>query len=528
MRYLDLFTGYLREYETTYPLPAFDESIQQIEAVGKQVEKKLKDVVMGEPNPQLVQQTIKKFFDWASVRTTTKFSWLEVALLCRGLLVETPDNCTLIQSSTAFKTFIGRFIRIHKEYVMSSYCWQGLLNAYLNSSPSQDPSITDNWHELRLFLQDTLDTVAGQSRFKPRWLDALIEHRIVLAENATQSLAQEALQGQRERVDRIAHEVNIPSTSWFWPELLMSQVAVVIAYSDEAFKSSVNLILAQLKEREECLDEGVSKILDRYVKCANAEPHQELKIMAVSRWKSPSLERQSGWVRVSPEAKRMVQRWLVVEDLKDFFLTLRQESDDDSLDRRRFEFWMQYLDQISYSFLILGPDTRTSFQYLLTEKVGRYSSLTGTNRANNAFLIRIGTSYIVEFGGIGKTWAYGEAKILPLLNYKSVRYDDLRAPYRSLFNGYVEAKDGGLSHQGSWEEKFHRALSYLNISPDTIGLDEFLKRYQIKFEKLPSGTLMVRHFYSDGTVANFLRKQGFRFKSRVDGFYLNPHSMSSY
>lgn len=495
-----------------------------MEIVEKQIEEKLKDVKLSEPNPELVRQTIEKFFDWASIRTTRKFTWLEVALLCRGLLVDTPENGALIQSRVAFKVFLGRFFRIHQDYIVSAYCWQGLLNAYLNSSPIQEPSITDNWHELRLFLQDTLDTVAGQSRFKPRWLDALIEHQIVLAENATQSLAQGALQGQMGKVRRIAKELEIPATSWFWPELLMSQVAVVIAYSDEAFKLSVNLILAQLKEREECLDEGVSKILDRYVQCANAEPHQELKTMAVYRWKSPSLEKQSGWVRVSPEAKRMVQHWLVVEDLKDFFLTLRQESDDDSLDRRRFEFWMEYLGQISYSFLILGPDTRANFHQLLAGKVGRHSALTGTNRANNAFLIRIGKHYIVEFGGIGKTWAYDESKIRPLLNYESVRYYDLRAPYSSLFRGYEEATEGGLVHRGSWEEKFHKALKHLGIEPDILTLDDFLERYQIKKESLPSGTVRIRHFYQDGTIADFLRKQGFRFKSGAEGFYLNRHN----
>jgi len=522
MRYLNLFTGYLREYEKTYPLPAFEKSMQHMEAVGKQIEGKLKDAALGEPNPELVQQTIKKFFDWASVRTTTKFSWLEVALLCRGLLVETPDNCTLIQSSTAFKTFIGRFIRLHKEYVMSSYCWQGLLNAYLNSSPSQDPSITDNWHELRLFLQDTLDTVAGQSRFKPRWLDALIEHRIVLAENATQSLAQEALQGQRERVDRIAHEVNIPSTSWFWPELLMSQVAVVIAYSDdEAFKSSVNLILAQLKEREECIDEGVSKILDRYVQCANAEPHQELKTIAVSRWKSPSLEKQSGWVRVSPEAKRMVQRWLAQEDITEILGELVD-------DNRRYEFWLQFLDQIEYTFVWLGQEARESFPHFLDSRRDRCAVLNHTGRPdNNVILMKIHDVFIIESGAKagGKCWAYRGEKIVPLLQKPSLSYEIFRDARKNLFTTTWGKSDGLVHVSGTWEKTFKAELERFHIKPDEMTFDEIVDRYKLQFKILPSGTEMIGHDYYAGSLADLLRLHGFSYSYQT-GFYRNPRNLA--
>ena len=201
---------------------------------------------------------------------------------------------------------------------------------------------------------------------------------------------------------------------------------------------------------------------------------------------------------------------------------------------------MQYLDQISFSFLILGADTRTNYQQLLAGKVGRYSALTGTKSTNNAFLIRIGNNYIVEFGGSGKAWAYGEATILPFLKeknsynifdengYNNIKYDELRAPYRSLFQGYFESEEGGLAHRGAWEGKFHRALDYLGITPDPMSLDDLLTRYQIKKDKSPSGTLWVRHFYDNGIVADFLGKKGFLFKSRVEGFYLNPHNMGSY
>jgi hypothetical protein len=523
MRYLDRFTGYVREYEKTYPLPAFDKSIQHIEAVGKQIEEKLKDVAVGEPNQKLVQQTIEKFFDWASIRTTRKFSWLEVALLCRGLLVDTPENGALIQSRVAFKVFLGRFIRLHQEYVMSAYCWQGLLNSYLNSYPSQDPSITDNWHELRLFLQDTLDTVDGQSRFKPRWLDALIEHQIVLAENATQSLAQGALQGQMGKVRRIAKELEIPATSWFWPELLMSQVAVVIAYSDESFKLSVNLILTQLKEREECIDEGLSKILNRYAKCAkkahSSEGSKELQNLAVSRWRSPSLEKQRDWERVSPEAKKMVQSWLAQEDIDEILGELVE-------DNRRYEFWLQFLDQIEYTFVWLGKDAREYFPHFLHNRRDRCAVLNHSGKPdNNVILMKIHDVFIIESGAKagGKCWAFRAEKIIPLLQETSLKYDIFHDYRRNIFVN-TWGKSDGLAHHGNWEKSFETELARFHIEPDYMDLDEIINRYKLQLVTLPSGTEKIGHDYSVGTLADLLRQHQFSY-SYKDGFYRNPRNL---
>ena len=203
MRYLNKFNEYVRAYEQTYSMPSLEEPIKQIEDIRKQIEEKLKDAVMGEPNPELVRQTIEKFFRWARNSSTEDFSWLEVALLCHGLLIDIPKYGSLMESENAVKVLLRKFSIQYERYILSSYQWQGLLNAYLNASPRQNPKIEANWKELRSFLEISLDKVASQSSFKLRWLDALITHRIILTENATQSLARNALEGRNERVIRI-------------------------------------------------------------------------------------------------------------------------------------------------------------------------------------------------------------------------------------------------------------------------------------------------------------------------------------
>lgn len=81
MRYLNRFNEYVHIYEQTYPIPRLEKTCQHIEKARKQIEEKLKDAVLGDPNPELVRQTIEKFFRWAINSSTEDFSWLEVALL---------------------------------------------------------------------------------------------------------------------------------------------------------------------------------------------------------------------------------------------------------------------------------------------------------------------------------------------------------------------------------------------------------------------------------------------------------------
>jgi hypothetical protein len=442
---------------------------------------------------------------------------LEVALLCHGLLVNTHEYGALIKSRVAFKAFLARFFRLHQDYVMSAYSWQGLLNAYLNISPRQDPNIADNWQELRGFLQNTLDTVAKQSRFKPRWLDALIEHRIVLEENATQRLAQEALQGRMDRVNRIAHEVNIPSTSWFWPELLMSQVETIAAsaYPDEKFKSGIDLVLPQLQEREECLDDGLARILDRFAKCANLERHQELKTIVVSRWKSPSLEKQRDWERVSPEAKRMVQRWLAQEDITEILGELVD-------DNRRYEFWLQFLDQIDYTFVWLGNHARESFPHLLHNRKERCAKLNHSGKPdNNVILMKIHDVFIIESCAKagGKCWAYRKDKIQILLK-RNITYSQVIDNRQSIFINKWGGTDGLVHENNNWERIFLEELNRLNIKPDAMNFDEILQRYKLQVLTLHSGTERIDHSYGVGTVADLLRKHQFSYS--YNGFHRPP------
>lgn len=526
MSYLDMFHQNMAKTDLALSTKTVDFVAYMISSKEK-VNEILKDATLGEPNEQMKQKAIAKFADWSGNQNSVEFGWMDLSLLCWGLdtpvQVSSGKSVSILKSEHVFKKFEVLFHDYKHRGITTPYPWQGLFRAFLNFPYRTDQGGKENWNRLRRMLGESVADVAKKAGCVPRWLEGLLKHKEIFEENITSKLAKKALAGRIDEIHAIAQDVDIPATSWFWPELIMSQVAEISEYSDDMFKRAIEAVLPQLTRHAECLDDGLAGILNRYAKCASTEPHEALKSEAVKRWRSPALERQRNWERVTPETKRMVQRWLVVEDLRDFFLNLRSAAGEEAFNRRRFEFWMQFLDQITYSHLILGPETRESLRSLLSGKVGRYSDLTGTTRSNNAFVMRLGNIYIVEFSGVGKTWAYNESKMLPLLSSRSISYNDIRDTDKSLFTAYWGHEDGGLAHRGGWEGNFLNGLGSLGIKPDPMNLDEFTGRYNLKMVRQPSGTEYIQHNHAEGMIASDLYHT-FKFDFQPNkGFFRTPN-----
>lgn len=510
--YADHFSQAVRKFEEIYPVPSMARSVRQMAAARFRIEEKLKDAEMGEPNPEIVRRTLEKFFRWERDPSKARFSWLEVAMLCRGLLTEIEGHGSLMQSESAIGLLLTEFTGRYHHQVFSPYPWRGLLSAYLNCPAGRNAVEIRNRHALREFLLNSLDEVAGFSRFKPRWLEGILAHRIVLKKNAARLLAEEALQGRHERVERVAEAVDIPPTSWFWPELIMAQVDALTAYPDDGFKQAIDPVLRQLQKRRECLDKGLASILDRYALCLTAEPHERLLAMAVSRWKSPSLERQGAWQRVSPKAKRMVQKWLVPKDIEEVFRQLAE-------DNRRHEFWLQYLDQIEYTHIWMGGAASEPHPLAQDKDERRLISVHPEKPDSNLILIKIGGLFIVESAVKtgGKCWAYREDYISPLLSKHGLNYAIFRDTARNVFTNTYGHSDG-LIHSGyAWEKTFRSELAKFEIFPDPLTFDKLLDRYRLRVERLPNGAEKISYPYGSGILAERLGKH--QFTRRHDGFY---------
>ncbi len=172
------------------------------------------------------------------------------------------------------------------------------------------------------------------------------------------------------------------------------------------------------------------------------------------------------WGRVSAAARQMISNWLKLDLIFEFFNLL---AEDGRGDRSRFEFWRRYLEQIDDMYFVLGSRTLNSndpnIRALRKKLEGRLTHLTGTEPANNAFIMRIGNALIVEFSRNGNaTYTYTSSQLPFLLEgVQSNEMDDLKSD-----------KENRLLHIGaggqSWQERFEQKLrARFNINPDSSG-----------------------------------------------------------
>lgn len=512
MSYIEQFLCQLRKSEAAYPMYDTGNALAYMLKKQQEISNILKNAKVEKPNPLVIQQTLEKLLRHLS-GSNEAFSWLELAFLCWGLnnnIVNFSEK-TILSSNKGFKAFQTLLHDAKQRGTFTAYLWQGLWFVFLNFNDRSVPIARQNWECLRKDLRDSLPDLLTTMKFIPLWLEAVERYPIIFEPDLTQKLAQQALSNSYAVIQRMAEELNIPSTSWFWPDLLYAQITIILTYPDDAFKSYLNPLIEQLSKHSEYLDTGLAQLLDRYAKSSDDSVHSELKSLVVQRWKSPALEKQREWERVKPETKTMVQRWLVREDIQDIFQQLVD-------DHRRYEFWMQFIDQIDYTFVWLGSYAQRAHPHLLKSRIDRCSSLSGTKAENNALLMKIGKVYIVESGAVagGKCWAYPSELITPLLQRRTIDYQSLRNPYKCLWHTL-----DGLAHVGKWEHNFLEALGYLRITPTLMNFEELIARYQIKVETLPSRCELIRHKYGVGTLANELNKHGFIYNFQQNGFYRN-------
>ncbi len=333
--------------------------------------------------------------------------------------------------------------------------WQGLLDAFFRYAPSPMSAQGEmNWRSLRTWLAEDLDKL--RSRTHPDWapllpwLAVLTANQNLFGDKPCRPYALEALGRNLTRVDSIKADLGIPPTSWFWRELVFSQIEEAAGWHDDVrFKQVLDTLLEQLADHPVFGDEGLAKLLTRYGQCTDKSVHEELKRFAVDAWGSPQLTQQAKWGLVEPSVKAMVSEWLALEDLEDFFERLQAGG---LADIRRLKFWKRFVKQISFSHIALSNHLCSSKQPNWVEfkqkKKGRYSRLDGGGGSKNAFIMKIDGYYFVEFGETGDACYGYMAGTEPFsLGSGQLTYpDDLKDKSGRIFWG---------SHKGgSWESRF--------------------------------------------------------------------------
>jgi len=351
---------------------------------------------------------------------------------CWGLTESCGNQPPLIEDGRYFPDMMSEVQKRQPRTLL----WQGLLDAYFRYAPTPLAAQGErNWQSLRTWLAADLGKL--RNRTNPElvsllpWLDALTANRNLFGDKPCRSYALEALGGNLARVDRIKADLVIPPTSWFWRELVFSQFEEAVGWREDArFKQVLDTLLTQLVDHPVLRDQGLAKLLTRYAVCANRSTHTNLKQFVLKSWGNP----HSGnlWTLVQPAVRKMVQEWVALEDLCDFFALVKGNPETDRL---RLEFWSRYIGQMTRTHLVLGPDAWDELKGLRERKKGRVSKLLSPKkRSNNAFVMQLGDFVFVEFSVTGNAaYGYPASAMERLLNQSAVDRKDLADTGKAVF-----------------------------------------------------------------------------------------------
>lgn len=353
--------------------------------------------------------------------------------------------------------------------------WHGLLYSYFNFDleAGKDATTREGWEALRSFLQQTwplIDRQAGED-LVPDWVKALRHETDLLTAKPVEKYSRAYLCGETESTDRVAADLGIPPSSWFWHTLVLGAVRHAAREIDAEFRRLVPQLIKLIQTKPGFRDEAIEVILNRYHGCKDAPPDERLRdfVCQPTVWKNPKLKAAgiaTAWNRVPDPVWQMVLGWVNERNLKDFFDILAARN---NADEGRLAFWSKYLKQISWTRLVFGADTmalkRTNagVRELIAREEGAYAQLTRFLDFDG-FMMQIGPYIIIEFSKTGKACYGYQADRLPFARYAS-RYaggtEDLAA-------GYNQDRALRIHHSKGWEWKAEQELRQLGIIPDAV------------------------------------------------------------
>lgn len=381
--------------------------------------------------PEVIHQVlkeVKKCFDspeasvsdqsiaasvWSFRRTGKIDSFRNLKYTCYGLTIrQGKDESTLLGDEKLYPALIDEVHGLAKEPRKFRKCYQGLLSSYFNFPA--DESSTDaekrNWENLRNYLRKQLRLILAVEPVAS-WIHVLAAHDNLLKPNPCKRYADGLREGKWDELEELAHGLAISSASWVWKEAVLAHVqAVSEIRADIVFRRELDLALHALEGKrvplsDEVRKTGTASLLRRYTKCGDRPQHEALLDHALACFGKPWLNRTAWDAYVDDEdALRLIDSWIKTGLIQDFFQLL---ADDGVADLSRMRFWPQFVPVISDIWFAMGSyahDSRDPKYLKLRQRIGRervlkFASPTPTN---NAFIMRMGPFYLIEFGQKGR------------------------------------------------------------------------------------------------------------------------------
>lgn len=407
------------------------------------------------PQDQKMIYSLEKFEKY-SVEQLSRRDWRNLAW---GLSKLFPHKSSKLLFTNSGEEIIAHFKSTDIELVQAVYF--PLLYSYFAFEQKDIESGPKTWIQLKNILSKSQPLIFKDIKRPKKWMSVLAEYPELLRHEPTKGFVEEFLDSNvDESVANTLESLRLASNSWFWDDLIRTTIQSVKTMQQDEYLMLIPRFLNLADKHSIYKSEFLVALLDRYSRTSiHHQVHEVLKQVALNQWGNPQYESSAGWRNVSTNVKNMVIQWFVRADLEAFFKVFSQGAEI-----RRFNYWMRFIKQVRFSEIFLSDEAmfHGNYQQDLFKKnnKGRFKRVIGKNTTANAFLLKLGGYYIVEFSEINNaTYLY---KNLPYVESSKdepqmVHIDKLKSTARS---------EAYLSHNGSWENSFDRRLSELGVYPD--------------------------------------------------------------
>lgn len=418
------------------------------------IERRFDDLENAQPIEEKIINSIKKL-EKSGIDYLTKRDWKNLAWSLSKKLPHYEDKILF--------TFVGgklvkQFNNMQPELLKAVYF--PLLYSYFAVEQEEINKRPNNWLDLKNILSTNRSSLFQTTTRPKKWLTTLTDHPELLSADPSKKFIRNFLHNSdEERVSSQLESLSIAPNSWFWDSLVSSSIKSVKTMREDDYLEAIPRFLRLLEQNPIYTKDILTALLERYATTSRRTiVHEVLKSICLTQWGNPQYDSSAGWRNVSLDTKKMVIQWFVRADLEAFFTVFGS-----SADVRRFNYWMRFLKQVTLSEIFLNDQ---AMRYPTAQQAefkrnnaGRFKRIVGKSNAANAFMIKIGGFYIVEFSEMNNaTYFYRKLPYPPFQGKTGkVEITSLKSTSQAQFY---------LSHQGAWEKSFDRRLQELGIFPD--------------------------------------------------------------
>ncbi|MCO8069363.1 EH signature domain-containing protein [Acinetobacter lwoffii] len=426
------------------------------------IEQKFDDLENGIPLDEKIFRSISKLEN-SGFEDLTRRDWKNLAWSLSKIL---PGEQEKFIFSDIGKRIVQNFQQSDKDIIGLVYF--PLLYSYFSLENKDVKSKPVVWIQLRDILNTNRSGVYKDLKRPKKWMNTLVDYSEILSNSPTKLLVKKFLQEQD--TSSLASELEslkMAPNSWFWDDLIQSSIQSINGMNEQDYLKIISRFLDLAEQNVLYMTDILVALLERYARTSErAKVHEVLKYLALNQWGNPQYDSSAGWNNVNADTKKMVIQWFVRADLEAFFKLFSA-----SADVNRFNYWIKFIDKISFSQIFLGPSAFQSQQPQHKKfrdlNRGRLKKLVGSTPTNNAFMLKIENLYVIDFSDTGN--ACFIVNKIPYNANKLEVHRDILKPWNNLLK---------LSHTPGWQSRFDSKMAELGVFSDYARVNNYNSGYR--------------------------------------------------